>query len=51
MYHIEKAHYIVDEMVANGAIVENNKANVLKPLALMDKSGSSEDSIFSLKLS
>ena len=23
MFHIEKAHYIVDEMVANGAIVEN----------------------------
>jgi AP-4 complex subunit sigma-1 len=50
MYHIEKAHYIVNEMVANGAIVENNKANVLKPMGLMDKSGN-EDSIFSgLKL-
>ena len=36
MFHIEKAHYIVDEMVANGVIVENNKANILRPLALMD---------------
>lgn len=36
MFHIEKAHYILDEMVANGVIVENNKANVLRPLALMD---------------
>ena len=35
MFHIEKAYYIVDEMVANGAIVENNKANILKPLTLM----------------
>ena len=46
MFHIEKAHYIVDEMVANGAIVENNKALILKPLNLMDKL-QSEESIFS----
>jgi AP-4 complex subunit sigma-1 len=46
MFHIEKAHYIVDEMVANGAIVENNKVNILKPLALIDKSASQEESIF-----
>lgn len=46
MFHIEKAHYIVDEMVANGAIVENNKTNILKPLQLMDKSASAEESIF-----
>lgn len=46
MFHIEKAHYIVDEMVANGHIVENNKANILKPLQLMDKI-QSEESFFS----
>jgi AP-4 complex subunit sigma-1 len=46
MFHIEKAHFIVDEMVANGYIVENNKANILKPLLLIDKSASSEESIF-----
>lgn len=46
MFHIEKAHYIVDEMVCNGAIIENNKTNILKPLALIDKSASTEDSIF-----
>lgn len=37
MYHIEKAHYIVNEMVANGVIVENNKANILNSLIMMDK--------------
>ena len=37
MFHIEKAHYIVDEMVSNGVIVENNKINILRPLALMDQ--------------
>lgn len=47
MFHIEKAHYIVDEMVANGAIVQNNKANILRPMMLMDKSISAEESIFS----
>mmetsp|Transcript_14389 Transcript_14389/g.21567 ORF Transcript_14389/g.21567 Transcript_14389/m.21567 type:complete len:154 (+) Transcript_14389:99-560(+) len=46
MFHIEKAYYIVDEMVANGYVVENNKANILKPLQLMDKVAN-EDSIFS----
>lgn len=46
MFHIEKAHYIVDEMVANGHVVENNKANILKPLQLMDKI-QSEESFFS----
>lgn len=46
MCHIEKAHYIVDEMVANGVIVETNKANILKPILLMDKTASAEDSYF-----
>ena len=39
MFHIEKAHYIVDEMVSNGVIVDNNKINILKPLTLMDQLG------------
>jgi AP-4 complex subunit sigma-1 len=46
MFHIDKAHYIVDEMVANGCIIENNKANILKPLALMDKALTDSESIF-----
>lgn len=29
MFHIEKAHYIVDEMVANGYIIENNKVQYM----------------------
>ena len=44
MYHIEKAHYIVNEMVSNGYIVENNKANSLNQVALMDKLESDEGS-------
>ena len=48
MYHIEKAHYIVDEMVSNGFIIENNRSNILKPLALVDKVAS-EEGFFSRK--
>jgi AP-4 complex subunit sigma-1 len=32
MYNIEKAHYILDEMIANGEIVETNKSLILAPL-------------------
>jgi AP-4 complex subunit sigma-1 len=37
MFHIEKAHYIVNEMVLNGYIIENNKANSLKLIHLLDQ--------------
>eukprot|EP00299_Pterocystis_sp_00344_P008053 c2895_g1_i2.p1 GENE.c2895_g1_i2~~c2895_g1_i2.p1 ORF type:complete len:156 (-),score=32.34 c2895_g1_i2:51-518(-) len=37
MMNIEKAHFIVDEMVMNGCIVETNKSNILAPLFAMDK--------------
>ena len=46
MFHIEKAHYIVDEMVSNGAIIENNKVLILRPLQLLDKNSNDNDSIF-----
>ena len=31
MYHIDKAHYILGEMIVNGCIVDTNKANILTP--------------------
>lgn len=37
MFNLEKAHFILDEMVMNGQIVETNKANILKPIMLTDK--------------
>jgi AP-4 complex subunit sigma-1 len=37
MFNIEKAHYILDEMISNGYILEMNRTNVLNPLVLMDK--------------
>lgn len=37
MYNIEKAHYILDEMIMNGQIVETNKTLILAPLLVLDK--------------
>ena len=37
MFNLEKAHFILDEMVMNGYIIETNKANVLKPILLLEK--------------
>ena len=37
MFNLEKAHFIVEEMVMNGQIVETNKANVLTPIKLIEE--------------
>ena len=37
MFHLEKAHFMLEEMVINGAIVETNKTNILGPIQLMDR--------------
>jgi AP-4 complex subunit sigma-1 len=41
MFNIEKTHFIVDEMVMNGEIVDTNRLSVLKPVTLLDKAGTS----------
>lgn len=37
MFNLERAHFILDEMVMCGKIVETNKTNILAPLKMMDK--------------
>ncbi|KAL9644453.1 hypothetical protein ABK040_016580 [Willaertia magna] len=37
MFNLEKAHFIVEEMIMNGCVVETNKANILEPIQMMDK--------------
>ncbi|ETO18594.1 AP-4 complex subunit sigma-1 [Reticulomyxa filosa] len=39
MFNIEKAHFILEEMVMNGHIVETNKTNILSTIKLMEKIG------------
>lgn len=34
-----QAHFVLDEMLVNGCIFETNKANVLQPVQLLDRSG------------
>ena len=37
MFNIEKAHYILEEMIQNGNIIENNKNIILSPLYALEK--------------
>ena len=39
MFNIEKAHFVIDEMVMNGYIVETNKASILNPVVNIVKAG------------
>ena len=49
MFNLEKAHFLLDEMVMNGYIIETNKTNVLKPILLLEKTNKSQDSSSSRK--
>ena len=37
MFNIEKAHFIIDEMVMSGYITETNKSNILAPVIAVVK--------------
>ncbi|KAJ1637628.1 AP4 complex subunit sigma putative [Pavlovales sp. CCMP2436] len=37
MFNLEKAHFVLDEMLMNGCIIETNKNNILAPIHLLDK--------------
>ncbi|KAL4457979.1 hypothetical protein ABPG75_012844 [Micractinium tetrahymenae] len=37
MFSLDTTHHIIDEMVANGCIVETNKANALTPVQLLER--------------
>lgn len=37
MFSLETTHHIIDEMLANGCIVETNKANALTPVQLLER--------------
>lgn len=37
MFNLEKAHYILNEMIVNGRISDANRTNVLHPILLTDK--------------
>lgn len=37
MYNLDRCHFILDEMLANGEVVDVNKQNITRPLTLMEK--------------
>ncbi|GBE60249.1 AP-4 complex subunit sigma [Babesia ovata] len=37
MFNLEKAHYILNEMIANGRIVDANRSHILQPMHMLDK--------------
>lgn len=46
MYQLEEVHFVVDEMVQNGFIIETNKSNILRPIALMERESQKAESMF-----
>jgi len=46
MYQLEEVHFILDEMVMNGYIVDTNKANILRPLDLLEKESRKGEAMF-----
>ena len=46
MYQLEEVHFLVDEMVQNGCIVETNRTNILRPIALMERESAKAESMF-----
>ena len=46
MFNIHKAHFILDEMVMNGSVVDGTKTSILRPLGLLDQVVNSEESFF-----
>ncbi|OVA08514.1 Adaptor protein complex [Macleaya cordata] len=37
MFHLEKVHFMLEEMVMNGCVVETSKSNILTPIQFLDK--------------
>lgn len=46
MIQLESVHFLVDEMVQNGFVVETNKQNILRPIALMERESQKAESMF-----
>mmetsp|Transcript_29376 Transcript_29376/g.83619 ORF Transcript_29376/g.83619 Transcript_29376/m.83619 type:complete len:159 (+) Transcript_29376:70-546(+) len=46
MYQLEQVHFLLDEMVMNGCIVETNKHNILRHIDLMERESQKADSMY-----
>ena len=43
MFNLEKAHMILDEMVANGVVYDANKSSALATIALVEKASNAHE--------
>ena len=50
MYQLEQVHFLLDEMVMNGYIIETNKMNVLRPLDLMERESQKAESMYKWRM-
>ena len=46
MYQLEEVHFLLDEMVMNGYIVDTNKSNILRTLDLLERESRKNDEMF-----
>ena len=46
MYQLEQVHFLLDEMVMNGYVVDTNKSNVLRCIDLMDRESKKNEGMF-----
>ncbi|KAL9180142.1 hypothetical protein ACHAXT_008112 [Thalassiosira profunda] len=46
MYQLEQVHFLLDEMVQNGYVVETNKSNVLRPIDLIERESKKNEGMF-----
>jgi AP-4 complex subunit sigma-1 len=46
MYQLEQVHFLLDEMVMNGFIVETNKGNILRSIDLMERESHKAEGMF-----
>ena len=46
MYQLEQVHFLLDEMVMNGHIIETNRINILRPIDLLERESKKDEGIF-----
>merc|ERR1712008_50480 len=46
MYQLEEVHFLLDEMVMNGYIVDTSKSNVLRQIDLMERESQKAESMY-----
>ena len=46
MYQLEQVHFLLDEMVMNGYVIETNKSNILRSIDLIERESNKNEGMF-----